>query len=353
MNVYLITYPVSPDGTRKVSSGCSAELFNECGTGFIFCGFKKNSSIYTIPATAKEFTDEELIRWCNENDRNSQLKSNASIRKEIHIKLVEDAIKFVKSTEKTKDVSSKVVASRIKKVETKIIIPALYRNLVKAYPDACVFLFSTSQSGTWIGASPELLCSIHHSGDWQLNTMALAGTRPADTGGEWDDKNICEQAMVTEYILSSLKSLKIEAVKGETFTKKAGEIEHLCTPITAKIDSSRNFVDSSSRTDNLIPFLVPILKKLSPTPALCGYPQKEAMDFIISHESFARDFYGGFIGTVSPYDSAIYVNLRCGRFLPNGEGILLYAGGGITRDSNSEKEWEETERKLSTLMTFL
>ncbi|MDE6805992.1 MAG: chorismate-binding protein, partial [Muribaculaceae bacterium] len=54
-----------------------------------------------------------------------------------------------------------------------------------------------------------------------------------------------------------------------------------------------------------------------------------------------------------PDTADIYVNLRSGRVLPEGEGILLYAGGGITRDSIPEAEWMETERKLSTIMTHL
>ena len=33
--------------------------------------------------------------------------------------------------------------------------------------------------------------------------------------------------------------------------------------------------------------------------------------------------------------------------------ITLFAGGGITNKSNSEKEWEETELKINTLKTLL
>jgi isochorismate synthase len=33
--------------------------------------------------------------------------------------------------------------------------------------------------------------------------------------------------------------------------------------------------------------------------------------------------------------------------------ITLFAGGGITDKSDSEKEWEETELKINTLKTLL
>jgi isochorismate synthase len=33
--------------------------------------------------------------------------------------------------------------------------------------------------------------------------------------------------------------------------------------------------------------------------------------------------------------------------------ITLYAGAGITADSNPESEWEETQHKMNTLEKFL
>jgi len=33
--------------------------------------------------------------------------------------------------------------------------------------------------------------------------------------------------------------------------------------------------------------------------------------------------------------------------------IVFYAGGGITEGSNVDKEWEETEQKMQTLISLL
>ena len=49
--------------------------------------------------------------------------------------------------------------------------------------------------------------------------------------------------------------------------------------------------------------------------------------------------------------SNLVVNLRCMNI--DSDIITLFAGGGITEKSDSEKEWEETELKINTLKTLL
>ena len=47
----------------------------------------------------------------------------------------------------------------------------------------------------------------------------------------------------------------------------------------------------------------------------------------------------------------IYVNLRCCQ-IQNG-AAYLYLGGGFTKDSIPELEWQETENKSKTLLNIL
>ena len=42
------------------------------------------------------------------------------------------------------------------------------------------------------------------------------------------------------------------------------------------------------------------------------------------------------------------MNLRCAQIADN--KAFLFVGGGITKDSDSEKEWEETNHKAQTLL---
>ncbi len=92
--------------------------------------------------------------------------------------------------------------------------------------------------------------------------------------------------------------------------------------------------------------------RLSPTPALCGFPVESAMRIIDVCENFDRSYYGGFCG---PYqnegDFNFFVNLRSLRLTP--AGCALYAGGGINEMSAPDDEWLETENKLSTLLRCL
>jgi isochorismate synthase len=76
-------------------------------------------------------------------------------------------------------------------------------------------------------------------------------------------------------------------------------------------------------------------------------PQFEASLFISQNEQLERRFYSGFIGLLKPKETHLYVNLRCMEL--GATQALLYAGAGITEDSNPEDEWNETQRKMNVL----
>ena len=81
------------------------------------------------------------------------------------------------------------------------------------------------------------------------------------------------------------------------------------------------------------------------------------MDFIKRNELIDRKYYSGFLGVINQCKSNkvkysnLVVNLRCMNI--DSDIITLFAGGGITDKSDSEKEWEETELKINTLKTLL
>lgn len=257
-----------------------------------------------------------------------------STSKEDHRQEVETIIRSLA------DRGGKVVAARVIRLETALDLNATFDALCCAYTDAFVFMFSTQTTGTWIGASPELLL---RTVDDSIRTMSLAGTRPAGSNTEWDIKNIEEQSLVTSFILSCLSKYYTELTHSEPFTKKAGNIEHICTKITVRVPNISTLKSSEES-------LKDVVCELSPTPALCGSNRELSYRIIEQCEKFDREMYGGFCG---PNDiggeTSFYVNLRSAKCSES--AVCVYAGGGITPLSDPEKEWEETEIKSKTIIT--
>lgn len=228
----------------------------------------------------------------------------------------------------------KVVASRRKLKSTNLTHKQLFDLICETYPQAFVFYISTKEYGVWTGASPELLLKREGS---ILETMALAGTRKAsESVRDWDEKNIREQEIVTRSIESVLSAAGLQVETGSRQTKRAGNVEHIMTPIRATIKQDIDFIS--------------VLRQLSPTPALSGYPKSESLEIIREWEG-DRVLYGGFFGLMNRNgDFRLNVMLRCA-FLRelSGGNALLFAGGGITALSNPDEEWNETENKFLQL----
>lgn len=294
--------------------------------GFVIAPFLPDSPYFTIP-------DNNSKRLPLASFRYSQpVESTTLAEYESEFNAIQQALSALSN-------SGKIVASKIVKIKGEINAGAAFINLCLLYPEAYVFCFGSPDLGCWIGASPELLLKSEGDG---FETMALAGTRIIENrDSDWDCKNIEEQAMVSDFIKDTLENFGMDVIYGKTFTKKAGKIEHICTPIFGKPTGSFDAKEFEA-----------LLKHLSPTPALCGLPKDLALSIISRNEKFERGFYGGFCGPyISQQKFTFNVVLRCASFSQN--DICLYAGGGITFQSNLNDEWQETERKLSTLKSAL
>lgn len=329
MNRFKYRLPNSSD----VISGGSERLLKGFAKGFVIAPFANpDDGLMTIPFDIRN-PDSKF------EPENSYIPPSTS--KEDY----EEEVRFIMHG--LGDIRGKTVAARTIRVDTNIDLDSTFDNLCSAYPEAFVFLFSTTSSGTWIGASPELL--LHKDGEF-LSTMALAGTRPfSEQDKEWDEKNCDEQAMVTEFIIDSLMRHCGTVTAGKTYTKKAGPIEHICTPISAYMppsDLAEEYEESySNRLRNL-------LTDLSPTPALCGSDRSQSLEMIRICEKFSREMYGGFCGPNGIEGvTTFFVNLRSAKV--SKDAVAVYVGGGITPLSSPAKEWHETELKSKTIINKL
>ncbi|MDE6339012.1 MAG: chorismate-binding protein [Muribaculaceae bacterium] len=299
--------------------------------GFVIAPFDLSNPIFTI-------SDIEVCNW--EEVINTVDKSyppttifnfpNRSTEECEHKYLIESIQEIIND-----DPNCKIIASKVIIKKGKIDVKSSFLNLCSNFPDAFIFMIHTPYSGNWLGASPELLL---RSADNTLYTYALAGTRPAGTKGEWDDKNIKEQRIVKDFITDTLKKFNIRPECSGTETRRAGSVEHLLTEINSSISENINVIG--------------LLDDLSPTPALSGYPKEMAMKAIDKLEANPRGFYGGFVGPYSKNeDFCFYVNLRSVCFLT--DRYCMQVGGGITALSDPKEEWIETERKAKSILSHL
>lgn len=233
----------------------------------------------------------------------------------------------------------KLVLSRISiDNKPKDFNPSLFlEELKRSYPDAFTFMLYIADTGLWFGASPEPLLQISNS---RASTVSLAGTRvykPGENFPTWGIKELEEQEMVTRYIDDILKNFNVKSFEKQgPLTKRAGEVEHLLT---------RFSFDSKYLDGNILEFLIAI----HPTPSVCGLPKDMAFEVIKSTEKHDREYYTGFLGPLNINgDYNLFVNLRCMKV--EKDKLAYFIGAGITSSSDSEKEWEETISKKSTLM---
>lgn len=203
----------------------------------------------------------------------------------------------------------------------------------QAYPRTMVYLCYTEKTGYWIGSTPEILIAGSKS---HYRTVALAGTMTHE--GEWTEKNRSEQLIVAEYIRNIITPLSTVVEEEGPYTSRAGNLYHLKTEFHFSPIPSVKVID--------------LVRKLHPTPAVCGLPKDEAKAFIISNEGYDRKYYSGVVGMLDPHgETNLYVNLRCCNIH---DGIAtLYAGGGILPESTAESEYAETQAKMKTILDIL
>lgn len=215
----------------------------------------------------------------------------------------------------------------------------LFADLAAARKDACAFLFEHHNSGIWTGASPELLLETDSRGAYPfIASASLAGTMPADSDTPWDSKNIEEQRIVTDSIMHTYRRHGLTPVADGPQSLTAGNVRHLHTRIYSPLPDHWNLQETLS-----------LAADLSPTPALGGYPRREAIDFINAHEKIPREYYGGYFGISTQERTRLFVNIRSLRVFPTIGAVRQYAGGGITRHSDPQSELTETINKFNWL----
>ena len=295
-------------------------------SGFVFIPFDAGVKI-CIPTEISAFSQGKFEKL--EQKSANKFTSEAN-QKEAFETLVSKGIASIQN-----GVFDKVVLSRKIVLKEQISVVATFQNLIATYPTAFRYLFFHPKIGLWMGATPERLVKINHN---QFETVALAGTQLFSESIIWNTKEIEEQQFVTDFIVSEIASKVKNLVVSEPKTIKAGNLAHLKSIITGQLAVDFSALD--------------LITSLHPTPAVCGLPKEKALDFIQKNEAFDRTYYSGFLGEYNSNNQTdLFVNLRCLEVV--NDAVNIYVGCGITKDSNPEMEFLETENKSMTMRNII
>ena len=306
-------------------------------SGFVFAPFDgiENSILFSIDDF--EYLNESIkdLKSSSFDEFQSFENTDAKAR---HIQLVDKAI-----TEIQKNTFQKVVVSRKETIDyNEYDALTVYKRLLMSYQNALVYIWFHPKVGLWMGASPETL--FKKSGP-KITTVALAGTKPSGNDSrDWGSKEIEEQQLVVDFIEDALSNKVDNLLIQDRQTIQAGSLSHLKSIITADVKEGVSLRD--------------VVQELHPTPAVCGLPKMTSKTFILQNEGYNRSFYTGFLGELNfdpiskkNEETHLFVNLRCLEY--SNEKLNIYVGGGITKDSNPEKEWQETVNKTRTIKSVL
>lgn len=201
----------------------------------------------------------------------------------------------------------------------------------------------------FIGASPELLVAVAGNA---VRCHPLAGTT-ARTGDPQTDqraamellaseKNQIEHRVVIDMIYDTLLPwCSYLDWEPEPSVVSVANVQHLGTAMEGHLSNPR-------------PNVLELVRALSPTPALGGYPRDEALELIARVEGFTRGRYGGAVGWVDAAgDGTWAVAIRCAELSPDRRRARLVAGGGIVADSEPLSELAETQAKLQAMLSAI
>jgi isochorismate synthase len=230
---------------------------------------------------------------------------------------------------------AKVVVHRTSELEGELSVGAVLGSLGDV-PGTLRFAWGAG-SRWFVGATPELLAERLGA---SLRTEAVAGSLPRS--GSDDDR---ERAALLgsakdreehEWVVQALRA-ELDATapgtvtQGATGVRTLARVHHLVTPLAA----TRPSVE-----------LVGLVERLHPTPAMGGAPRDEALAFLARHEP-PRGLYASPIGWLDGAGDGVFaVAIRSALLAPG--RARAFAGVGVVRGSDVDREVAETSAKLAT-----
>ncbi|SDC59040.1 para-aminobenzoate synthetase / 4-amino-4-deoxychorismate lyase [Pelagirhabdus alkalitolerans] len=197
-----------------------------------------------------------------------------------------------------------------------------------------------------LSASPELFFKVNKG---KIETKPMKGTHKRGRTLEEDQrfkhfltqsaKERAENLMIVDLLRNDIgKIAEVNSVHvPEMLTVETYPTVHQMTStVRASLKRDTNVIDW--------------FRALFPCGSITGAPKIKTMDYIKSLETTPRDVYCGAIGYITPDEDAIFnVPIRTVVIDDQSNRATYGVGGGITWDSQSENEYEETKVKARLL----
>ena len=286
-------------------------------------------NLFTINHTDSDCQIEPI----EDDAPNQELKIQSETSKEDFYDMIDDSKNLIDNTE-----LEKIVISRKKACDFDFNYKEQFNFINRSenqFPECTTFLYDFKDGGIFFGITPETLFKTNNN---QFYSEALAGTYEPSVD-KASSKEIREHDFVVSYLKKEISNFSYdENIQTEPHLINLGKMKHLKTEIKSKLKEEVN------------PF--EIIYKLHPTPAVAGYPKNIAINNINKLEDHDRGWYSGPIGWISTqYNSEFKVAIRSG-FAKEGQ-VDIFAGCGITEDSQNDVEYNESEMKFNSILSVL
>jgi para-aminobenzoate synthetase component 1 len=197
-------------------------------------------------------------------------------------------------------------------------------------------------AGEWgavASLSPELFLSRHGQ---RVTSSPIKGTLPLTDSPEAlrsSVKDVAENIMIVDLVRNDLGRIAVTgsvSVPELLVVRPAPGVWHLVSTVTARVD-----VD--------VP-MAAVLDATFPPASVTGTPKLRARQLLRGWEPKRRGIYCGTVGLASPAAGCeLNVAIRTVEFDDRGNAVLG-VGGGITADSDPDREWDECLHKASPVV---
>ena len=197
-------------------------------------------------------------------------------------------------------------------------------------------------AGEWgavASLSPELFLARH--GDC-VTSSPIKGTLPLHqppAALRSSVKDIAENVMIVDLVRNDLGRVAVTGsvtVPELLVVRRAPGVWHLVSTVTARVNPTMP--------------MNAVLDATFPPASVTGTPKKRARELLSTWEHRRRGIYCGTVGFASPAaGTELNVAIRTVEFDAAGHAVLG-VGGGITADSDADREWDECLHKAAPII---